>query len=133
TQHGAQHRGVAVAGLGLNTFAGTGVHRPSGELGFERPGFSQILRALELQTPGFTRLAFEIEDSRATAYQSVAHAAVDIETVLVEGLNLVGTGLQMQALVRSAKHGVGSRVWLAVDTADFQFAGNHQRQYLALR
>ncbi len=63
----------------------------------------------------------------------MAHATIDIEAVLVEGMDLIGARLQVQLLVRGAEHGVGGRIRLAVDAADFQLAGNHQLQHLAFR
>src|SRR5690606_14090251 len=99
----------------------------------ERPGLGQVLGAIEFQSPSFPSLPLEVEDGGATAHHLMAHATIDIEAVLVERVNLIVTRLQVQTLVRGTEHGIGSRVRLAVDAADFQFAGNHQRQYLALR
>ncbi|MNJ69603.1 hypothetical protein D3C77_659730 [compost metagenome] len=63
----------------------------------------------------------------------MAHATRDVEAVLVERMNPIGTRPQVQLLVCGAEHGVGGRIRLAIDAADFQLGGNHQRQHLALR
>src|SRR5699024_6594684 len=90
-------------------------------------------RPVEVQLPQLTTLTINGEYRRTSTYHLVTDTTIDIEAVLVEGTDLIGPRLQLQALVSGTETPVGRRNLLTIDALHFQLVGHHYGECLPVR